>query len=137
MASIKKREDGKWRARYRDAAGREHAKHFTLRIDAQRWLDEMAASLVTGLYVDPKTAKTTVEKWCETWLEGYKTRRPGTVKLARVHIKLINKEFGPLPLSAVRPSMVKAWTREDEGRATRNVLRLRSSRLRSSGHASS
>ena len=28
----------------------------------------------------------------------------------RVHIKLINKEFGPLPLSAVRPSMVKAWT---------------------------
>ena len=35
---------------------------------------------------------------------------PGTVKMAGVHIKLINKEFGSLPLSAVRPSMVKAWT---------------------------
>ena len=66
--------------------------------------------MVRGDYIDPKTARTTVEQWCATWLEGYKTRRPGTVKQASVHIKLINKEFGPLPLSAVRPSMVKAWT---------------------------
>ena len=28
MASIKKRETGKWRARYRDDAGKEHARHF-------------------------------------------------------------------------------------------------------------
>ena len=110
MASIKRREDGQWRARYRDDAGKEHARHFGRRTDAQRWLDEVSSSVVTGHYVDPKTARTTVEKWCETWLEGYKTRRPGTVKMARVHIALINKEFGPLPLSSVRPSMVKAWT---------------------------
>jgi integrase len=93
-----------------DSAGKEHARHFGRKTDAQTWLDEVTASVVTGQYVDPKTARTTVEKWCATWLEGYKTRRPGTVKMARVHIKLINKEFGPLPLSAVRPSMVKAWT---------------------------
>ena len=36
MASIKKREDGQWRARYRDDAGKEHAKHFGRRVDAQR-----------------------------------------------------------------------------------------------------
>ena len=28
MASIQKRENGRWRARYRDAAGKEHARHF-------------------------------------------------------------------------------------------------------------
>ena len=28
MASINKRPDGVWRARYRDEAGREHSKHF-------------------------------------------------------------------------------------------------------------
>ncbi len=28
MASITKRLDGRWRARYRDADGKEHAKHF-------------------------------------------------------------------------------------------------------------
>jgi hypothetical protein len=38
VASIKKRGSGQWRARYRDSAGREHAKHFTRKADAQRWL---------------------------------------------------------------------------------------------------
>ena len=28
MASIKKRADGVWRARYRDETGKEHARHF-------------------------------------------------------------------------------------------------------------
>jgi len=28
MASITKRHDGSWRARYRDDTGKEHAKHF-------------------------------------------------------------------------------------------------------------
>ena len=28
MSSIAKRSDGKWRARYRDDAGKQHARHF-------------------------------------------------------------------------------------------------------------
>jgi hypothetical protein len=37
MASIgPKRADGRYRARYRDAAGKEHARHFTRKVDAQR-----------------------------------------------------------------------------------------------------
>ena len=72
MASVRRREDGVWRARYRDAVGKEHARHFPRKVDAQKWIDETTASLVTGQYVDPKTARTTVEQWCATWLEGYK-----------------------------------------------------------------
>ncbi len=53
MASISKRPDGRWRARYRDANGKEHAKHFDRKADAQRWVDEVTASIVTGRYVDP------------------------------------------------------------------------------------
>ena len=82
MASIKKRADGSWRARYRDAAGREHAKHFPRKLDAQRWLDEVTTAVVTGTYVDPKTARTTVEEWCTSWLAGYGTRRTSTVRQA-------------------------------------------------------
>ena len=62
MASIKKRADGSWRARYRDATGREHAKPFPRKLDAQRWLDEVTTAVVTGTYVDPKTPRTTVEE---------------------------------------------------------------------------
>ena len=47
MASITKRADGKWRARYRDHDGREYARHFARRVDAQVWAlyDAMPAHL--------------------------------------------------------------------------------------------
>jgi integrase len=110
MASIARRPDGRWRARYRDDAGKEHARHFGRKVDAQRWLDEVTTAVTTGTYVDPKTARTTVGEWCETWLAGYATRRPSTVRQARVHIAQITPEFGGMPLPAVRPSHVKSWT---------------------------
>ena len=110
MASIKKRPDGVWRARYRDGAGREHAKHFPRKADAQRWLDEVTTAVLTGTYVDPKTARTTVEDWCTSWLAGYGTRRASTVRQGRVHVARIVAEFGPKRLGDVRPSHVKAWT---------------------------
>lgn len=67
MASIQKRDNGSWRARYRDAAGKEHARHFARKIDAQRWLDEVTASVVTSRYVDPKAGKITFAQWFEQW----------------------------------------------------------------------
>ena len=69
MASIKKRDNGKWRARYRDSGGREHARHFERKTDAQRWLDEVTASVVTGQYVDPKAGRITWDEWTTRWME--------------------------------------------------------------------
>src|SRR3712207_3673292 len=75
----------RYRARYKDAAGQEVTRAFPdkEKSKAQRWLDEVTASQVTGTYVDPKTARTTVAQWCETWLAGYATRRPRTVRQAQ------------------------------------------------------
>jgi integrase len=50
-----------------------------------------------------------VKQWCELWIEGYKVHRESTVRQARTHIRQIVAEFGGMPLSAVRPSLVKAW----------------------------
>jgi integrase len=105
----REREVEYWRARYRDDAGKEHARHFDRKVDAQKWLDEQTASLVAGKHVAPKTAKTTVGEWCDTWLQGYATRRESTVRQARVHVRQIKAEFGGMRLSVVRPSHVKAW----------------------------
>lgn len=110
MASINKRPDGKWRARYRDDAGKEHARHFTRKADARAWLTQEQAKISAGTWVDPKTAKTTVGEWCDAWIEGYGTRRRSTVRQARVHLALIVQHFGDMPLSAVRPSHVRSWT---------------------------
>jgi len=51
MASVTKRPNGQWRARYRDSAGNEHARHFARKVDAQAWLDSVTTAVQTGSYV--------------------------------------------------------------------------------------
>ena len=116
MASIKKRPNGSWRARYRDAEGKEHARHFRFKDNprdpqnsAQHWLNEVTASVVTGTYVDPRNAKITVGEWAQTWLKSYESNRGSTVRQARVHVNVIDQTFKDRPLKDVRPSEVKAW----------------------------
>ncbi len=110
MASVKRRPDGQWRARYRDDAGKEHARHFPRKVDGQKWLDEQTAALVGGTHVAPRDARITFAQWADTWLAGYGTNRESTVRQAKVHLAKIKAEFGPLLISAVRPSHVKSWT---------------------------
>src|SRR5215207_2129159 len=110
MASIAKRPDGAYRARYHDPSGKQHAKHFRRKTDAQQWLDRETAKLVSGAWVDPKAAKITVGEWCRTWLAGYGTRKPRTVRQAEVHISKITEAFGARRLHSIRPSEVKSWT---------------------------
>lgn len=107
--NIAKRRDGKWRARYRDESGKEHARHFDRKVDAQQWLDEQASRLLTGTHVAPKHAKITVGQWCDTWLDGYQGNRDSTIRQAETHIKRIKVAFGAMPLGSVRPSHVRTW----------------------------
>jgi len=67
MASIQKRANGQWRARYRDAHGQEHSRHFEHKLAAQRWLDEVTTAVVTGAYVDPDAGKQTFREYAEHW----------------------------------------------------------------------
>ena len=82
MSSITRRPDGQWRARYRDAGGQEHSKHFARKVDAQRWLDEVTASVVTGPYVDPKAGRVRFRDQAEAWRLA-QVHRPST----RAHVE--------------------------------------------------
>lgn len=67
MASIKQRPNGSWRARYRDEDGKEHARHFPRKIDAQHWLKEVDTAVLTGQYVDPRAGKVTLSQHFDEW----------------------------------------------------------------------
>lgn len=108
MSSIAKRPTGKWLARIR-VEGREYTKTFDRKLDAQRWVDGEKAKLAMGTWTDPKTAQTTVADWCDTWLHGFGTRRPNTVRTAETHVRRIVAEFGRYRLAAVKPSDVQGW----------------------------
>lgn len=109
MASIKQRPDGVWRARYRDHDGKEHARHFPTKRDGQKWLDEQTAALVTGTHIDPATARTTIREWSEVWLKGYARNRASTLRTAKTHINIINRDLGSRVMGKLRPSDVQAW----------------------------
>ena len=108
MSSIGRRADGSWRARYRDSDGREHARHFDRKIDAQRWLDEMTASIVRGDYVDPAAGKITLRRHAEAWQASH-VGRPGTASLLDNALRLhILPALGDRPLDSLRRSDVQA-----------------------------
>jgi integrase len=108
MASIKKREDGQWRARYRDAAGKEHARHFARKIDAQRWVDETTASVVTGQYVDPKAGRVTVREYAERWRASQVHREGTVVQVEGILRRHVYPVLGDRPLASVLPSDVQS-----------------------------
>src|SRR3712207_7913517 len=77
MASISRLPNGKYRPRYRDEHGKEHARHFDRKVDAQRWLDEVTATVVTGTYVDPGAGRQTFAEFYAEW-SARQVCAPGT-----------------------------------------------------------
>lgn len=104
-----KRERVSYQARYEDDHGNPHSQNFKTKKAAQEWLTKQTGDLQRGVHISPRMAATTVDAWCDTWLQGYSSHREGTVRQAEVHLKRIRAEFGTFRMGDVRPSMVKAW----------------------------
>jgi len=111
MASIAKRPNGQWRARYRDDTGKEHSRHFTRKVDAQSWLDQVTTAIVTGQYVDPKAGKTTLRSYSDGW-EAAQVASAATARITDNALRLhILPNMGDRPMSSIRPSDVQAWVK--------------------------
>jgi len=111
VASIGKRPDGRWRARYRDDTGKEHARHFARKVDAQRWIDETTAAVVTGTYVDPNAGRQTFREYAEHW-RSIQVHRPSTVAYTETMLRRhAYPALGDTPLSKLQPSQIQAWVK--------------------------
>jgi hypothetical protein len=117
MASIAKRSDGRWRARYRDAAGVEHSRHFTRKVEAQHWLDTVTTALTSGMYTDPRRSRITVSDWAARWLatkvDLKATTRRGYDGILRVHILT---RWGAVKLADITHEQIARWIAELRGR---------------------
>jgi hypothetical protein len=111
MPNIAKRPDGRWRARYRDDAGHEHARHFSRRLDAQRWIDEVTASIVTGQYVDPKAGRVTFQDYAEGWRLAQVHRPTSAAHIETMLRRHAYPVFGGRPMPSILPSEVQSWVR--------------------------
>lgn len=116
MASIKKRPNGQWRARYRDETGKEHARHFPRKVDAQNWVDQVTASVVRGDYVDPKAGKVTLSAYAGPW-EAVQVSSESTRRVVDNALRLhLLPELGAYPIAAIRTSQVQGFVKALEAK---------------------
>lgn len=69
MASVELRPNGRWRARYRQADGKQRARHFATEEEGWQFLETIVVQRHTGTYVDPAIARkwTLSDWWVEWW----------------------------------------------------------------------
>ena len=116
MSSVKRRENGRWRARYRDESGKEHARHFARKIEAQQWLDQVTASVVRGDYVDPRAGRVTLRSYAEGW-KAVQVSSEGTKRIVDNALRLhLLPALGHVPIASVRTSAVQGFVRDLEAK---------------------
>jgi hypothetical protein len=108
MASISRLPNGKYRPRYRDEHGKEHPRHFDRKVDAQRWLDEVTAAMVTGAYVDPGAGRQDFAEYYAEW-SARQVWAPGTE--AAMSLAARSTTFADVPLRSLRRSHVERWVK--------------------------
>ncbi|MBC8094154.1 MAG: site-specific integrase [Pseudonocardia sp.] len=108
--SAVKRPDGRWRARYRDATGKEHAKHFDRTVDAERWLASVKTAQSRGEWIDPSLSRVTVGEWAARWLDSQVQLKPSThLRYSSLLRSQVLPAWDRVPLSSVSHADVGDW----------------------------
>lgn len=109
--SVAKRPDGRYRARYRGADGKERAKHFDKRGDAVRWLEIQQGNVARGDWVDPALGRVTIREWAPTWLASKSALKPTSRRsYEELWRTRVEPRWGSVPLSRVTYGDVLTWT---------------------------
>jgi len=100
----------RWRVRYRDPAGRERAKSFARKQDAERFLRHAEADKLRGQWVDPRQGRTTVRELAERW---YATTVTLKAKTREDYRSLLHNHvlpaFGERAVASLDTLAVRGW----------------------------
>lgn len=101
----------RWRARHRDAEGRQRSRSFARKPDAVRFLTLVQADLLRGSYIDPGRSRTALSVFAATWL-GSLSVRPSTRRTYDSHLRTwILPALGGRTLASITPTDVRTLVR--------------------------
>jgi integrase len=108
VASIDKRPNGKWRARWREwPGGPQKTRSFDRKVDAERFLVDVQHRLLSGTYVDPAASRVTLDAYADMYLARQPWRRSSVV-LASNALAHVRRQLGDRPLGSIRKGDVQA-----------------------------
>lgn len=94
--------------------GRQYAKAFGLKVEAESHLARVALERAQGTYADPNAGKVTVRAYAEDW-RLHAAHRPSTASRVRT---ILNRHLYPYlgdrPIRSIRPSDVRGWVKHLE-----------------------
>lgn len=106
----------KYQADYYDRAGKRHRRLFDRKRDAQHWLDEQTAALVTGQWAAPQAGRETVQAYGERWLQRQVLADTTLATYVTVLTKHVFPTLGALRMDAVTrediQKLVKDWQQD-------------------------
>lgn len=115
MAHVQKRiRNGttSYRARIRLHDGRERARSFPRKAEAERWLHDTQTEINRGNILDPSSGRVTVGEYAEKW-RSMQIHRHSTASVTKSRLdRRIIPTFGHRHLASVLPSEVQAWVKE-------------------------
>lgn len=112
----KRKEDGKYRARYPDplrGGTAQIERRFALKGEAEDWLDDMRHSAKQGTYIDPAQSQRTlgdvVAEWRGTWTDLEPKTKAGYESILNKHIL---PRFKAAPLANITPDAIQRMVNE-------------------------
>jgi integrase len=102
-----------WQARWRDPAGKDRARNFARKADAERYLVSVESDKLTGRYADPRLGRMKLEEWITEW-QSTRTNLTAQTRLRddasiRNHIL---PSIGGVPIGRLQPAHVARWVAE-------------------------
>ena len=110
MAHVRKTDAGTWQARYRAPDGRELARNFRRKVDAEAFLATIEANKLRGEWTDPRRARITFAEWNVQVQQSRVNLAASTRENDGSVIRsLILPTFGTASLSAIEPGHIRTW----------------------------
>lgn len=112
MGSIQRVDRPKpWLARYRGPDGQQHARSFSRKVDAERWLKVSEVETLTGQWVDPAAGTRPFGHYAEDWISTKRstvgeTTATNTESLLRARVL---PEFGGKRLKQITTASIRKW----------------------------
>jgi integrase len=110
VAHVRKTDAGTWQARYRAPDGRERARNFRRKVEAEAFLATIEADKLRGEWTDPRRARITFGEW-NTQVQQSRVNLAASTRDndGSVIRSLILPTFGPASLSSIEPGHIRTW----------------------------
>ena len=124
MGFIDKTPNGRWKAFWRDPAGRQRSKTFDTKRDASGFLSETETAKVRGSYVSPHAGRTLFGEHAARWMESWNTSATTTARDTSVMRTHVLPQWGSWQLAKIDHLAVQTWISDlGERRSPHTVAR--------------